>query len=387
MLLVENCSVVTRPKIVHFRWIAVDEGRIHSTGRMAREHPEPTGKLDAGGMLAVPGFIDIHTHGGFGLSLADGNPDSIRAYARQIVKHGVTGFLVTIAASPVAEMEAALAATREAMTDPEPGAARVLGANLEGPYLSAQAAGAQDLASLRPIDARECEDWLLAFPGVVKILTLAPELAGARSLIQVLAKRGVVPAIGHTAASYEETADAIKAGAWLATHTYNGMRRFHHRDPGPAGAVLASEEIHAECISDGVHVHPGAFLMLVAAKGYDRVVLVSDGSPATGLPDGEHIIGGQKLIVTNGTVRLESGTLAGTATFLDAHLRVAHAALGDDLAKLLRALGPNQARLVGCMDDLGAIEPRKHADITFLTEDLRVRMTMIAGEVVHRGPS
>jgi len=384
MLVIVNCSIATRTRVLHYRWLAIEEGRIEATGRMVRGAPEADEYLDARGGVIVPGYVDLHIHGCAGYDLCDGTEESIRGASRELAKRGVVGFLVTAASLPHDRIVDVLRATRGVMDHPEQNGARVLGVHLEGPYISPKCAGAQNLEHVRPVDLNEAREWMSLDSDLVRIMTFAPELPGAIDLVKVLSRRDVVPAMGHTNATYEETMAAIDAGAWYSTHTFNAMRPLHHRDPGPIAAVLTHPRVHCEIIADGIHVHPGVVRMLMHAKGPDKTVIVSDNIVAAGLPDGEYEFTGRKVTVLDGAARLESGALAGSVKTLDRAVDLATGPRDDDLPGFVRAMSTTPARVLGMAERCGEVEPGLRADLVFLDYDLRVMATMIGGRAVYR---
>ncbi|MDW8107789.1 MAG: N-acetylglucosamine-6-phosphate deacetylase, partial [Armatimonadota bacterium] len=241
--------------------------------------------IDARDLVALPGMIDIHVHGGFGRDMMEGTPEAIQAIARRLAQHGVTAFLVTPLTSPWHAIRQCIAAVREVRKHGSEGA-RVLGCHLEGPFINPKRAGAQPPEYIRPPSIRELETELGDLLSELRIMTIAPEMDGALEVIRYLTERGIIASVGHTDATYEEVLRAVDNGARHATHTFNAMRPFQHRDPGTVGAVLSLPELIAEIIWDNIHTHPAAARLLVQAKGAERVICVSDGTTGVGMPDG-----------------------------------------------------------------------------------------------------
>ncbi|MCS7209649.1 MAG: N-acetylglucosamine-6-phosphate deacetylase, partial [Fimbriimonadales bacterium] len=262
-----------------FRALLVDKGKI-----VAWEAYDPqqltrvsSPDVDARTLIALPGMIDIHIHGGFGRDLMEGTPDAIEFLARRLARHGVTAFVVTTITAPWHAIRQCLEAVRTVRERGTSGA-RLLGCHLEGPFINPRRAGAQPPEYIRPPSVRELRNELGELLDEVRLVTLAPEQEGGLELTEYLATRGILVSIGHSDASYEQTLQAIERGARHATHTFNAMRPFQHRDPGLAGAVLLHDELNAEIIWDNVHTHPAAAALLVKAKGKERVLCVSDGT-------------------------------------------------------------------------------------------------------------
>ncbi|MCS7300644.1 MAG: amidohydrolase family protein, partial [Fimbriimonadales bacterium] len=259
--------------------------------------------------------------------------------------------------------------------------ARVLGVHLEGPFINPKRAGAQPPEFIRPPSIRELETELGALMDELRIVTLAPELDGGLELTEYLAEQGIIVSIGHTDATYEEAARAVERGARHTTHTFNAMRPFQHRDPGAAGAALTLPELTAELIWDNIHTHPAAARLLAQAKGFERVVCVSDGTTGVGMPDGyEFELWGHRAIVRDGAARMAAtGGLAGSTIAMDTCLKHCAATFGLEVASLLCAANP--ARALGYEGELGTLRPSAQADILLWNPHTqRVEQTYIAGE-------
>ncbi|HEX8630522.1 MAG TPA: N-acetylglucosamine-6-phosphate deacetylase [Catenuloplanes sp.] len=330
--------------------------------------PGPSGD----GSWVVPGFVDLHNHGGGGHTFGSGEPETAEAAAAFHLTHGTTTLLASL-------VSAAPEATAAAVAGLVPLVARGLlaGVHLEGPYLAPARCGAQHPDRLRDPSLDELH--ALLAPGVVRMVTIAPELSSAPAAIRLLAGRGVLAAVGHTDATYEQTLAAVAAGATVATHLFNGMRPVHHRAPGPVPALLASPGVVCELIPDGVHLHDGMLAFAAAVAGPGRVALVTDAMAAAGMPDGGYELGGQPVVVTAGVARLaRDGSLAGSTLTMDAALRRATAA-GLSMVDACRMAASTPARVLGLGDRLGALTPGRRADLVVLDSDLRVTRVMRAG--------
>lgn len=357
-------ALVTDGQRYRQRALVIEQGRVvawepYDPARLARIEPPD---IDARGYIALPGMIDIHVHGGFGRDMMEGTTNAIQAIARRLVRHGVTAFLVTPLTAPWHAIRQCIAAAREVRTHGADGA-RVLGCHLEGPFINPQRAGAQPPEYIRPPSVRELEAELGELISELRIITLAPELDGALELIRYLVAQGVIVSVGHTDATYEEVQRAVELGARHATHTFNAMRPFQHRDPGTVGAVLTMPELTAEIIWDHVHTHPAAAELLVHAKGAEGVICVSDGTTGVGMPDGyEFELWGHRAVVRENAARMvETGGLAGSTIAMDTCLRLCAQAFGLETASLLCAANP--ARALGYECQLGTLRPSAQADI------------------------
>jgi N-acetylglucosamine-6-phosphate deacetylase len=372
--------------------------------------------VDLGGRWLVPGFIDLHVHGGGGAQCNTFDADEITAVARFHTRHGTTSLLATLVPAGADELAGCLEATRVAMpgtaTTTQPtatvpaldapiapaphdrtaparsGGAHILGAHLEGPFLSPRFAGALDPTTFIPPRPDVARRLLLSGGGCLAMMTVAPELPGALSLIGELVEAGVVVSLGHSDASYEQSRAAVQAGARSATHVFNAMAPLHHRAPGLLGAVLELPEVSCELICDGVHVDPVTMRLLYRLKGAAGVHLVTDAIAAAGMPDGAgYRLGRVAVEVVDGRATV-AGTdaLAGSMLTMDAAVAGAVGLLDVDVAEAVAMASANPARLLGLHDRKGAITPGLDADLVVLDDQLRACGTMVAGEWVYGPP-
>ena len=345
--------------------------RIHD-GRIAGIDAEaaPTAEPAPGAPLVLPGFIDLHVHGGGGRDVMDGGV-ACATLAALHARHGTTSLLATTMTAPAADLEHAFAGIAAAMAAPAGRGARLLGVHLEGPFISAQRLGAQpdfvrppDLAEVRRLDAL----------APIRLITIAPELPGMPDAIAALAAAGFRLNIGHSNASYDACCSALAAGADGFTHLFNAMSALHHRAPGAVGAALA-HAAHAEIIPDLLHVHPGA--IRAALRAIPGLYCVSDGTAATGMPDGDYMLGRQHVTKCLGGVRLADGTLAGSTLTLDVALRNL-VDLGLPLMEAARRVSTFAADRLG-LADRGRLVAGAHADIVVLDAALHVQRVITEG--------
>lgn len=377
-LLLTGARVLTPEDDLDGAWVAIASGRIEGVGRDA---PPPAAETaDLRGRLLVPGFVDLHVHGGGGAHFMGGDPAACVEAARFHAAHGTTALLATTLSAPPAELEAAARAIAGAM-DREP---LILGIHLEGPWLSRERRGAQAAEHLRGPDAGELRALGAASGETVRLVSLAPELPGALALIEHVVAAGAVAGLAHTDATYEQAEAAIAAGARHAVHVFNGMRPLHHREPGVLGAVLDHPEVTCEVIADGHHVHPAVVRLLHRAKGAGGTVLVTDAIEAAGLPDGGYRLGGAPVQVTGGRAETPDGRLAGSTLTMDAAVRNAHRWLGVPLGEALALATTAPARVLGAGDRKGRIAPGFDADLAVLDAQLRPVATLIAGRWAQR---
>ena len=336
------------------------------------------GPVGSASTWVVPGFVDMHVHGGGGPSFPSGELASARGAAAFHAAHGTTTLLASLVTAP---LELMLAATRAYAPLVQAGV--IAGIHFEGPYLARSRCGAQHPAHLRTPSTVELAGLLDAGAGAVRMVTVAPELPGALDLIRLLAARGVVAAVGHTDATYAQTVAAISAGATVGTHVFNAMRPLHHREPGPVPALLGAAGVTCEVVADGVHLHDAMLRLAATAAGPGRVALVTDAVAASGMADGDYELGGQEIVVTGGVVRLaRDGAIAGSTLTMDAALRRAvHAGLSMVDAVRMAATTPAAALRLA---DVGALVAGRRADLVVLDDDLTVRQVMRAGAWVAR---
>jgi N-acetylglucosamine-6-phosphate deacetylase len=395
-LLISGCTVVAADGVWSPGWLVAAGGRIQALGpgeapggvRAEVRALGPT--IDGRGAVLLPGFIDLHVHGGDDADAMDADPDGLLRMARFHATHGVTSLLPTTWSAPPAALEAAVSAIAEA-AGPVDGGATILGAHLEGPWINPARAGAQDPAGIRPPDVAEARRLLEIGRGVVRLVALAPEMPNAGEVIGELVGRGVTVAAGHTEAGWDEMRAAAAAGVRHVTHTFNAMGGIGHREPGTAGAALALPELRCELIADGHHVHPGAMAVLARAKGPDGVVLISDAVRAAGLPEGDVDLGGRTARQCCGAVRLPDGRLAGSVLTLDVALARFAAATGWGWPALARATSGNAAAALG-LTTKGRLAAGADADLVLLPDhaagegEPQVLLTVVEGRIVHRRP-
>lgn len=359
--------VVTPARILAPGWLRTDGDRIAEVGSGA---PPESADVDLGDSTVVPGFVDMHVHGGGGESFNTGTPEAAATVAAAHLAHGTT----SMAASLVTDThDAMVRCVRDLGPLVDDGL--LAGVHLEGPWLSPGRSGAHQPGSLASPDARSVDALLAAGP--VRMVTLAPELDGGLDAVRRLAGAGVVAAIGHTDASYDVARAALEAGASVGTHLFNAMRGLHHRDPGPVGALLESHA-HVELIADGVHLHPAVLRTVFAAKP-GRCVLVTDAMAAAGAADGDYHLGPMAIEVRDGVARLAGqGAIAGSTLTMDGAVRYCVGEAGLPLLDVVHAASTAPAEVLG-LPDVGALEVGRRADLVVLDESLGVRRVMRAG--------
>jgi len=336
--------------------------------------------LDATGCVVLPGFVDVHVHGGDGRDTMDADVEGLATMSAFFAEHGVADYMPTTMTSPHGDILAAVRAVAQAY-DRNLGGARILGVHLEGPYISPAYPGAQPPDAIREPNLEEFNE--LTGAGPVRMITLAGEQPGAIELIKEARAQDVTVVVGHTNATYDQCMAAFEAGASQATHTYNAMTGLHHRRPGTLGAVLSTDDVYAELIADNIHVHPAAMNILARCKGPEHTVLITDAIRATGMAEGEYDLGGQTVTMRDGQCRLADGTLAGSVLTMEVALKNFMAASGWPLGKAWPTTSRTPAESVGLGDELGSIRAGYLADLVLLDRDLNVVATIVGGEVAY----
>jgi len=369
--------VVTPDGVLTPGWIQTGGTRIEAVA--PGYPPGQTGNAtDVHGQWILPGFVDMHAHGGGGTSFTEGTAQDAHAAAAFHLARGTTSIVASLVTAPLGELE-----QRAALLAPLVAGEVLAGLHLEGPFLSPARCGAQDPRYMLTPDVAAFERLHAAAAGHLKVITIAPELPGARKLIKAAADAGVTAAVGHTDATTEVTAAAIDAGATHATHLFNGMRPPHHREPGPAGALLDRDEVSCEVIADGVHLHDTTIRLTARIAGPGRLVLVTDAMAAAGLPDGRYRLGSRQVSVAGGVARLiddegRPGAIAGSTATMAGVVRRA-AAAGLPVPDVAAAASTTPARVLGLAGRLGALRPGLAANLVICDDDLAVRAVMLRG--------
>ena len=366
--------------------ILIRDGEIEMAGpRSGMELPSGATEVQATDSTAIPGFVDVHIHGAGGHDVMEANETALSTITGRLAAFGTTSLLattITASADDTCRSVEGIAKYISGQYQTSDTRAEILGIHFEGPFLSKERRGVHPAEWLQLPSAELLQRFLQAAAGNARILTIAPELSGATPCIDAARSLGMVVSIGHTDATYEQARAAVAHGAHHATHVYNAMRPFTHRDPGVIGAVLTTPEVTAELIADGIHVDEIAMKVLLQAKGTQGVVLISDGTSATGMPDGEYMLGGLKVTVNGGVCRNAEGRLAGSTLTLDRALRNI-VGLGIPLADAVRMLTLNPATLLGIEFKKGALRTGADADIVLLNDGLEIERVWARGTVVQ----
>ncbi|NBE54644.1 N-acetylglucosamine-6-phosphate deacetylase [Streptomyces boluensis] len=342
----------------------VTDGRVivDERGRIAGHAHEDDETLDLTGHWVVPGFVDMHNHGGGGASFTSGTVDDVLKGVHTHREHGTT---TTVASTVTGDLD--FLARRAGFLADLAEQGEIAGIHFEGPFISPCRKGAHDASLLRDPDPAEVRKLVDAARGQARMVTLATELPGGTDSVRLLAEHGVIAAIGHTDGTYEQTALAIEAGATVATHLYNAMPGLGHRTPGPIAALLEDERVTVELINDGTHLHPAAFQLAFHHAGAGRVALITDAMDAAGFGDGRYMLGPLEVEVKDSVARLVEGdSIAGSTLTLDRAFKRAATIDRLPVEHIVRAISANPAKLLGVYDRVGSLEPGKDADLVVL---------------------
>jgi N-acetylglucosamine-6-phosphate deacetylase len=391
VLAITNARLLTpgepeRPVVV-----LIDQGRIVDVAGVGEQVPADAEVVDAGEGFVAPGFVDVHVHGGGGADFMDATPEAVQTACRFHASGGTTGLLASTAAAPAEELLRALDVIAGVQRSGTGGAA-LLGVHLEGPYFAPTKHGCHLPHEVRVPRPEEYRRLLDAHPGLVRWLTLAPEIDGALELIGELSARGIVASAGHTEATEDQIQTAIAAGLRHATHLYCAMstitKEGPRRIPGLVETALANDALTTEVIADGHHLAPALLRIAARAKGPERLLLVTDAMRGAGMPDGTYTFGppnGSLAIVENGVARTPDNTgFASSTVRANQLVRNMVALAGCTLADAVQMASTTPAAALGLGECKGRVQPRYDADLAVLDHDLGVRCTLVAGEVVYR---
>ncbi|WP_028594142.1 N-acetylglucosamine-6-phosphate deacetylase [Paenibacillus assamensis] len=380
---IKNAQVVTLNGTISNGIVRVVNGRIAYIGTQAQlteaEQGWLTDAIDADNGYLLPGFIDVHVHGGFGADFMDATAEAYDTITKFHMEHGTTAMLATSMTQSREALSSVVAAV-ESYIHNGSSYAQLAGLHLEGPFVNPKYKGAQNDAYMMDPQLEWLQEWHEKHPGIMKQLTLAPERNESLEAIRWCRTHGINVAAGHTGATYDEMTVAANAGLNQAVHTFNAMTGVHHRDPGVAGAVLTDDRITAEIIADGIHVHPACIKLLARAKAPGKLVLITDAMAAAGMPDGQYELGGLAVTMKDGECRLtEGGALAGSTLTMIEAVRFVINQVGLSLEEASRLASINPAQLIGIDEVTGSIEVGKQADLVLTDRDLNVKDVWVKG--------
>lgn len=383
--LIKNASVITPYEIKRDSSLVIEDGKIANifNGEMVTEESYDE-IIDVEGKYLSPGFIDLHNHGNFGHDAMEGTYEALDIMADFHIKSGVTSYLATTMTEDPNKIKEAVKNIGKYVNNCSNDSkvkSQVLGIYLEGPYFSMEKKGAQPPQYIKNPDLDEIKDLIKLSKDTIKVVAVAPELKGAKESIRYLKDEGITISAGHTNATFDEAKTGIELGITQATHLYNGMRAYSHREPGVIGAVLTDERVACEMICDGIHLHVAAMDLAVKMKGKDGIILISDAMMATGLEDGKYVLGGQDVYVKEGAARLIDGTLAGSTLTLNKAVYNMVNMVNVPLEDAVRMASLNPAKAIGINGKKGSIEIGKDADLIIFDADLNISKAMIKGKI------
>ena len=361
--------------------VAIDGGRIAGIGEYGSEFGRV---FDLQGAALLPGFIDQHTHGSMNVDVNNAPLSHLRRLRRAYARFGVTTVLPTVLSDSPERTVACLSRVAQAAEGAE--GAKIAGIHLEGPFLSREYKGAMPEQYLRDPDMDLFTQYQKAARGLIRLVTIAPELPRACDFTHRVSSLGVRVSLGHSGASYEQTVACIRSGAVCATHTFNGMQPLHHHAPGILAAALESD-IYCEMICDGRHLSPAIVRLLLKAKGSGKIIAVTDSIMAAGMPDGKYTLGANEVVITDGDAWLSDGSsrAGSTLTMISAFRRLM-AYTGCSAAQASEMLSANPAKMLGLWDQTGSISVGKRADLVILDEDLHLHCTIVDGRFAYGHP-
>ncbi len=378
-ILLKNGRIVLKNKLVNGS-ISIFDGKIEKIfeNNFDLDEKDFDEIIDLNQKYLGPAFVDVHTHGADGADAMDVSEEALRKISKYLAKEGTANFLATTLTSTKEILKNVLGIVAK-LQDKDIDGANIFGVHMEGPYFSVEYKGAQNEKYMKPAGIKELDEYLSVKEGLVKLFSISPHNQENLEAIKYLSDRGVVASVGHSAAKYEDVIKAVNYGLTHATHTYNGMKGFTHREPGVVGAVFNSDEIMAEIIFDKFHVHPEAVRTLIKIKGVDKVVCVTDSMSATGLPEGKYKLGELDVNVKDGQARLAmNDALAGSVLRMDGAFRNL-IELGYGITDVFKMTSTNAAKEFKL--NSGEIKVGKDADIVIMDKDYHVCMTFVKGKV------
>ncbi len=364
--LIKNCDVFTPLRMIQSGSILIEGEKIKRVGQFGDSKIPPNTRIfNFKSRIAVPGFIDIHLHGGGGVEFTDSSAESIIAALKAHLKNGTTSLLPTLMTASHEQILDTIRTFLE-IQKATPDIPDIIGLNLEGPYISKEKKGVQRTQYIRRPSLAEMKEYIKASQGSIRIVTVAPEIDGISAFIRFLTEQNIIPSAGHTNASFEQTQQAIKAGVMMATHLFNAMRGIAHREPGAAGALLLNDEVYAEVVADGIHIHPSILSLIERAKPLEKIILVTDATRFYGIKEGPSYS--------------KEGKLFGSNTALDLALKHMTRFTGMKFIQALRTVTTNPARLLKIEDRKGSLKKGCDADIIILDKEYKLKDVFLRGK-------
>lgn len=380
-MLIKNVKLITPYEVVNGYAVVIKKGKVvdilPEESVILDNYNEV---IDGKGNFLAPGFVDIHNHGNSGYDIMDSTEEALDKIGEFHLKNGVTSFLGTVITSSYEDIVKAIENIVDYQNKED--LSQIIGIHLEGPFFAIEKKGAQPEIYIKKPDMEATRKIVEVSKGMLKMVSVAPEIEGALQIISYLKENNVSVSMAHTSATYDEARRGVDFGVSIATHIFNGMRSFTHREPGVIGLSLADERVYCELIYDRIHLHDGAVRIALKMKGLDKIVLISDAMRAAGLEDGDYELGGQKVIVKSGAARLENGSLAGsTLNLRDAVYNLVNY-LDIPIHEAVRMASLTPAKAINIHKNKGSIEIGKDADLIFIDKDVNILGTMVAGKII-----
>ncbi len=376
--LLYNANIIIEDKIIEKGWLIIEGNIIKEVGEGSPESKKYQQALDLEGSYLAPGLIDIHCHGGNGYDVMDKEDNSLEEISKYKLKEGVTGWLATPLTATPEELETACKRINNVISSKKN--INLLGAHVEGPFISQAKKGAQNPEFIREGAIGEINSWINILGKNLRIVTLAPEKPGVEDVIKRLKENNTVVATAHTAANYKEMSEAIELGVEQASHFYNGMTGFHHREPGTVGAFLDSDNTTMEIIADGIHLHPATIRITLKLVGPKRIILITDAMRAAGMEDGDYDLGGLNVSIKNGEARLVDGSLAGSTLKLIDAVKFVYKNTELDLVDSWDLASYNPAKRLGLDHYYGSLKAGKTANIVSFDNDFSINRIWLKGD-------
>lgn len=377
-MLIKNINIITPYEVLRGYGVLIENGKIIDIDLEENFVGKDYKVIDGEGHYLSPGFIDIHNHGNSGFDIMDSTEKALDEISNYHISNGVTAYLGTIITSSYEDIVKAIKNINDYENKRE--RANIIGIHLEGPFFNSMKKGAQPEKHIKEPNLEELKSILDSSRDNIKMVSLAPELTGALDIVKHLKEKNITVALAHTNASFDEAKRGIEYGATVATHLYNGMRSFTHREPGVVGACLDDSRVYTEIIYDRIHLHDITVRLALKSKGYNRIILVSDAMRAAGLPDGEYELGKQKVNVSNGAARLETGSLAGSTLNLRTAVYNMVNFLDVPIYEAVKMASLNPAKAINVADELGSIEVGKKADLIIFDKDINIKKIILDGK-------
>ncbi|WP_209125568.1 N-acetylglucosamine-6-phosphate deacetylase [Alkalihalobacillus sp. BA299] len=385
---IKEVKVLAENQTYRNGFIKVEDGKITEVGDMThyKEGEGMTVYSFPEHYNVIPGLIDLHIHGVKGSDTMDNTAEAIKNIAMHLPKEGTTSFLATTITQAPEQIECALTNVAQyTKSENQEGLAEVLGVHLEGPFISKKRAGAQPAEYIEAPNLEQFKSWQTAADGLIKVVTLAPEEENGLAFVRHLKATNVIASIGHSDATYDIIDQAIDAGVTHVTHLFNGMRGFHHREPGVVGTALARDKLMVEMIVDGIHIHPEAVKAVYKGKTPEKIIIITDSMRAKQLPAGTYELGGQEVFVQEGKALLQDGTLAGSVLKMNEAIKNMMNFTGCTLEETIKMAAENPAKQLNAFDRIGSIKKGKDADLVVLDDAQNVVMTFCKGKLAYTG--